>query len=285
MAGYRDFGIRLAAMGGMRRITTTMKLVSAAHLHRAQVALHAAEPYARALHATAVLLRRPAFAGHRLVAPAGQPDRVLLLVLSSNRGLCGAFNLNLARAVRRWLAKMRGQTNVLRASFYGRKGYNLLQHDVESHSAPQPMSDHPGVEDAGRILRACARDFLDGRFAEVYLSGNDYRSSAVQVPVVRRLLPLTLPTESDADEPPELLEPGAQAVFERAALMWAELQLVTALLHSSAGEHAARVLAMENASSNLRSLESELTLLRNRARQAAITTELGEVVGGAEALA
>lgn len=286
MAGYRDYGVRLASLGSMRRVTSTMKLVAAAHLHHAQANLHAAEPYAEAVHALAPLLRHPAFARHRLVAEPKRVEHVLLLVVSSNRGLCGAFNLNLARMVRSWLSQKRSQVKDLRAIFVGRKGHLLLRAEGDVADHIQPMPDSPGADDAARLMSRVAGPFLDGRYDAVYLAGNAFRSTAIQEPVVRRLFPLDLPPRAAQEtEPPDLLEPSAKAVFECLAWQWAELQVILALLHSSVGEHAARVLAMENASGNLRSLESELTLLRNRARQAAITKELSEVVGGAEALA
>ena len=286
MAGYRDYGVRLASLGSMRRVTSTMKLVAAAHLHRAQANLHAAEPYAQAVSALAPLLRRPAFAHHRLVAEPLQVEHALLMVVSSNRGLCGAFNLNLARMVRSWLSRKRSQVAGLRTIFIGRKGHLLLRAENSAAEHYQLMPGTPGADDVARLMSMAVDPFLEGRYDVVYLAGNTFRSTAIQVPVVRRLLPLDLPPVSeDEAEQHVVLEPSAKIVFERLARQWAGLQVMLALLHSAVGEHAARVLAMENASGNLRSLESELTLLRNRARQAAITKELSEVVGGAEALA
>jgi F-type H+-transporting ATPase subunit gamma len=274
-------------MGGMRRVTSTMKMVAASHLHRAQSDLKKSEAYGRELAGLLLDIQQPEHRRHRLMAEPVQAQNGLLVVVTSNRGLCGAFNANVIRAARRWTDTERTRFRILRAAFLGRKGHLGLRKEIEMRGTePFSMTAHPTAAEAMQIASRIGQDFMEGRYDEVHLVFNRFISPMVSRTEVERILPVRLPPRPAGSRPaaPQILEPGSDRLLEQILQQWQIFRLYEAMLHSVTGEHAARVVAMENATSNLRRMESELTLLRNRARQAAITKELAEIVGGAEAL-
>jgi F-type H+-transporting ATPase subunit gamma len=287
MPSYREYNVRLASMGGMRRVTSTMKMVAASHLYRAQAELRRSEAYGSKLARLLQDVRQPEQRGHRLLAEPAGPRNALLLVIASNRGLCGAFNANVARAAKRWIEAEKGRFKILRAAFVGRKGHGMLRRDIEMRGEePLPMAAHPIIADSLRISRGISRDFLSGRYDEVYLVHNRFVSSLVSRTEVTRVLPVGIPPLPAGAHPaaPRLREPDSDLLLEQILLLGFDFSVFEAMLHSVTCEHAARVVAMDNATTNLHRLEAEFTLLRNRARQASITKELAEIVGGAEAL-
>ncbi|MEI8243195.1 MAG: ATP synthase F1 subunit gamma [bacterium] len=287
MPTYREYTARLASMGGMRRVTSTMKMVAASHLHRAQSDLKKSEAYGRELASLLLDIQQPEHRRHRLMAEPVQAQNGLLIVVTSNRGLCGAFNANVIRAARRWTDTERKRFRILRAAFLGRKGHLGLRKDIEMRGTePFPMTAHPTATEAMQIASRIGQDFLEGRYDEVHLVFNRFISPMVSRTEVERILPVRLPPRPAGSRPAasQILDPDSDRLLEQILKQWQIFRIYEAMLHSVTGEHAARVVAMENATSNLRRMESELTLLRNRARQAAITKELAEIVGGAEAL-
>lgn len=278
-------------MSGMRRVTSTMKMVAAAHLHRAQLELKFPEPFAAALWALVPVVARDTFASHRICLPPPERDsRVLLLVISSNRGLCGAFNSAIVREVRRWTKVQRETRNVqIKALYAGQKGYTALWRELTPCMKADDVSAHPQAKEAMSLSKYAMDTFLAQQFDEVWIVSNRFVSSMTQVPRVQRLLPyqerpkIARPDKVPKDTP-YLIEPDDARMLEAISRQWVHLGVYHALLHSVASEHAARVMAMENATVNLRRMEKELLLLRNRARQAAITNELTEIVSGAESL-
>jgi F-type H+-transporting ATPase subunit gamma len=291
MANFREYSARLATMSGMRRVTATMKMVAASHLHRAQTELKLPEPFAAALWALVPVVAREAFAAHRICLPPPERDsRVLLLVISSNRGLCGAFNSAVVREARRWAKLQREARNVqIEALYAGQKGYAALWRELSPCMRATDVSAHPQAKEAMALSKHAMDAFLAKQFDEVWVVGNRFVSSMSHEPRAQRLLPyLERPKiarpEKLPKEAPRLIEPDDARMLEAISRQWVHLGVYHALLHSVASEHAARVMAMENATVNLRRMEKELLLLRNRARQAAITNELTEIVSGAESL-
>ena len=286
MANFREYSTRLAAMSGMRRVTATMKMVAASHLHRAQNELRQPEPFAEILRGLLPVVRGLNIAGHRVcAAPPARGSRILLVVMSAHRGLCGSFNSSVIREVRRWTreqAESRGAR--LEALYAGHKGYAALKAELVPCMTPLAVAAHPTSKETAALSRYAMDGFLAGRYDEVWVASNRFVSTLTQETTVRRLLPFEAKVFVGEGEPPEIIEPGDDRMIAALARQWLHLKVYTCLLHSVASEHAARVMAMENATVNLRRMEKELVLLRNRARQAAITKELTEIVGGAESL-
>jgi F-type H+-transporting ATPase subunit gamma len=290
MANFREYSAKLISMSGMRRVTSTMKMVAASHLHRAQAELHLPEPFAVLLRQLSNLMRLDQFKGHRLCTPAPEQNpRVLLLVMCSDRGLCGAFNSTIIREVRRWLAEQVGTRNAkVKAVYAGQKGYAALWREIEPCMKSVDLTAHPKIE-ATSVLSTFAIDaFMANQYDEVWVAGNKFVSTMTHETTVRRLLPYDLAKLDKIQEsktlPTYIIEPLDNRLIEALMRQWLHYSVYQAQLNRAASEQASRVMAMENATVNLRRMEKELILLRNRARQAAITNELTEIVSGAESL-
>jgi F-type H+-transporting ATPase subunit gamma len=291
MANFREYSSRLASMSGMRRVTATMKMVAASHLHRAQTALRLPEPFAAALWALVPTVKRTAFTEHRIFLPPPEKNsRILLLVISSNRGLCGAFNNSIVREVRRWSQEqLRTRECRIDAIYIGQKGHQMLRRELPPVMKPVSVTAHPHVKETMDLSSHAMDAFLSRQYDEVWVAGVRFVNSMTFTPELRRLLPYQGSIKLGRPEVipevgPNIIEPNDDRMFEAISRQWVHLGVYYALLHSVASEHAARVMAMENATMNLRRMEKELVLLRNRARQAAITNELTEIVSGAESL-
>ena len=290
MANFREYSAKLVAMSGMRRVTSTMKMVAASHLHRAQTELHLPEPFAQQLLFLARIARLPAFQKHRLCRlPPEKNVRILLVVMSSDRGLCGAFNGTVVREVRRWFAEQATERHAqVEAVYMGQKGYAALYREISPCMKTVSLSAHPHIKETAPVSAFATDGFLAGRYDEVWVAGNRFISTMTHQTKIKRILPYdpakaALP-EGVEQRPLGLMEPLDDRLLEAIVRQWVHCCVYVAQLNRAASEQASRVMAMENATINLRRMEKELILQRNRARQAAITNELNEIVGGAETL-
>ncbi len=278
-------------MSGMRRVTATMKMVAASHLHRAQTELHLPEPFAAELWALVPVVKQAAFEKHRVsLPPPEKGSRVLLVVMTSNRGLCGAFNNSVIREVRRWVKEQTAERGIqVDAIYAGQKGYTALWREIPPCMKAVDVAAHPQAKETAAISRHAMDAFLAKQYDEVWIAGNRFVSSMSNETRVQRVLPyqerpkIARP-EKIPEVAPNLIEPNDDRMLEAITRQWVHLGVYFALLNSVASEHAARVMAMENATVNLRRMEKDLILMRNRARQAAITNELTEIVSGADSL-
>ena len=288
MANFREYNAKIRQMQNMRRVTLAMKMLSTTKLARAQEAMARAQAFEREwsglVHMVAGQgsgLRDP------LMKPRAAPESAFVLMVSSDMGLCGGFNNNLNRAVAGWLAEHREKYRILRFSFCGRKGHQFLRDRVEVRSVYEDSVRRPDLRLATRIGREIFETYAEGKYDEVFIARNRYFGPTWQESVVERILPV----DWDAIPPPEgggsrfvLMEPRPEQLLPHLLARHVGHRIFAALLENSSGEHAARMAAMDSASKNIDSLCGAYTLLRNRARQASITTELIEVVSGAEAL-
>ncbi len=291
MPSLREFNERLASMASMRRVTSTMKLVAGSHLHRVQSDLSKPEGFTRSLFSLTELLRQPRFANNPLCQPPPEKgSRILLVVMSADRGLCGGFNTAVVRAVKEFHTKQAEHNPAKIEHLYiGQKAANVLKNEFPSmRHHVLPASSHPTVKDSDRVAKRVMRLFHWHHYDEVWLISNHFINSMTNECQTERLLPNAkppIPKVQAAPMPlPRIIEPNDDYLFESIAYLWIQLSIYYAMLHSATGELAARVMAMENSTMNLNAMEKELKTQRNRARQAAITNELTEIVSGAEAL-
>ena len=272
-----------------------MKLVSAARLRRAQDAIVAARPYANAVaDAVAEVALRAGGSddAHPLLAVRTQ-ERVTLVALTSDRGLAGGFNANVFRAVARLTAERKAApppVKEIRLEVVGKKGRDFFRRRkaVIGHELAGPTAETAGAV-ARELAHIVTHDFEHGATDAVYLVFNEFKSAVQQRIVVSPLLPV-----SGADLPARaasatgaldfVYEPSKAKLLDAMLPMYVQSQIYRGLLESMASEFGARMTAMDNATSNAKEMISSLTLQYNRARQAAITKELMEIVGGAEAL-
>jgi F-type H+-transporting ATPase subunit gamma len=292
MASLKDLRRRIGSVKSTRKITRAMKLVAAARLRRAQESIVRMRPYAWRIGDMCAELARGEDPGAHPLLARRPPKRTLLLVLTSDRGLAGAFNSNINKAAARWLEQHRAAREHVELHVVGKKGRDYWKRRAEVPIGKLHTDVIPDVtlDKASRIGRELVAAYLDGAFDEVLVVYNEFKSAILQSAVVEQLLPID-PREHDVTEvvlqPPSadtLFEPSRAEVLDELLPMHVNVQIYRALLESVASEMGARMTAMENATKNAGELINKLTLQYNRARQAAITTELTEIVSGAEAL-
>jgi F-type H+-transporting ATPase subunit gamma len=284
MANLRDIKRRISSVKSTQKITKAMKMVAASKLRRAQAAITQARPYALRMRALVdALAQRSDFEEHPLLK-SGDPDTIAVIVITSDKGLCGGFNANI---VNRALATIREQFKGKNVELIvaGRKGLEALKRrPVTIRHNYTSMADQPAAL-AKSIVQDVYREFAQGKFGEVYCAYNEFKSAVQQSVTIERLLPLTAEAPSaDAHPLDYLYEPSAEAIFNALLTRDLEVQMHRILLESTASELGARMTAMDAATRNAGEVIGKLTLQYNRARQNAITTELIEVISGAEAL-
>jgi F-type H+-transporting ATPase subunit gamma len=283
MASLKIIRKRISSVKSTQKITKAMKMVSAAKLRRAQEAATAARPYAEKL--TALLhnvAARVSDSTHPLLQTREERSIHALLV-TADRGLCGGYNTNLIRKAEA-LVQERGRDHV-RFTIVGRRGFDYFKkRDVTIVDKHINLFGGPGDALARSIAEQLAREFADGTTDGVYLIYSRFRSALVQIPTVEQLLPITTEPATGADAIDYLYEPNAADLLDRLLRQYVTVLIHRAFLEATASEHGARMTAMESATSNASDMIDSLTLAMNRARQATITKELMEIVGGAEAL-
>lgn len=276
---------RISSVKSTQQITKAMKMVAAAKLRRAQEAAVQARPYSSKLEGmVSHLLQRVDSAAHPLMRIPETSERCLVIVVSSDRGLCGGYNANLMREVDEWVDPQEGEFTF---TTIGSKGLDHLKRHERAIEGSNAM---PTAEDAGPIAREIARTaqraYLAGEVDRVVIAYSAFKSTMTQVPTVEQLLPLQHHDEPERhDEGHEyVFEPNPTEIIGYLLPRLVEVRVLHALLEAGASELASRMTAMDSATRNASEMIDRLTLQMNRARQAQITTELMEIISGAEAL-
>jgi F-type H+-transporting ATPase subunit gamma len=284
----RDIRTRIGSVKNTRQITKAMKMVSAAKLRRAQEAVMRARPYATLLEQALARVASRAAADDQASHPllATRPVRVAeLVLLTSDRGLAGAFNSNVIRRSQRFLTETSDQYERVDVSILGRKARDFFR---ARHTAVR--KDYGGVhqlasyEKAAELSAELSQRFLSGEVDAVFLAYNEFKSAIAQTVVVKQLLPIVTTGEANAGGYDFIYEPSRGELLAELVPKHLAIQVWRALLDSAASEHGARMTAMAAATTNAEDMIAALTLQYNRARQAYVTKELMEIVSGAEAL-
>ena len=279
-----DLRRRIRSTKNTQQITKAMKMVSAAKLRRAQERMMAARPYSAALREVlASLAARVDLASHPLLATREEEKKVLLLVVTADRGLAGAFNANIIRAAQNAI-KDNGWEHVellpigrKAIDFFKRRSTPIRRQGAHVYQALS-------LETAREIAQALTDDFVTGEFDAVYVLYNEFKSVMAQRVTLMRLLPLERPVvDENAPSIDYIYEPGPEQILSDLLPKHIEFQLYRVLLESAAAEQGARMTAMESATKNASEMISHLTLTYNRIRQASITKEIIEIVSGAAA--
>jgi F-type H+-transporting ATPase subunit gamma len=279
-----DLRRRIRSVKNTQQITKAMKMVAAAKLRRAQERMQAARPYAAGLRQVlASLSTRVDLAVHPLLAEREQENKILLLVVTADRGLCGAFNTNVIRAAQNAIAE-RGWQEV-HVLPIGRKAFDFYKRrTLPIRRQPVHVYQALSLETARDIATGLIEDFVSGEFDAVYVVYNEFKSIIAQRVVVEPLLPLERTWATDGAPPIDYLyEPSPEQILSDLLPKHIEFQLYRLLLESAAAEQGARMTAMESATKNASDMISHLTLTYNRIRQASITKEIIEIVSGAAA--
>jgi F-type H+-transporting ATPase subunit gamma len=262
-----------------------MKMVSAAKLRRAEEAIKAARPFSEKMREVLMSLASRANPSAHPMLEVRPVQKALLILITADRGLCGAFNTNLNRRAEAFVKEMKAKSIQVDLINVGRKGNDYFRRrQVEIAEKFVNVMNQVSFELAGQVINAAAEKFNLGDYQEVYLLYNSFRTAVTQIVTFRRLLPIK-PEQDDAPRDREYLyEPSEEELLEGILPRYIQVQVFTGLLDSVASEHGARMTAMEAATTNAEEMIYKLTLKHNRLRQESITTELMEIVGGAEAL-
>ncbi len=286
MATLRDIRRRIRSVEGTQKITRAMKLVAAVKLRRAQERILAARPYAYKMQEVLSSLALRSDPERHPLLKRRETGKKLLMVISADRGLCGAFNSNI---IRRSLEILRGTKEVTFSMItVGRKVreyYRRRRDEFQIHSEHAGFFDLLAYEHAAEIGEELVRAYVEEDYDEVILVDNEFKSPTVQRVVAERLLPVEpMPLPPETAPVGFIYEPSPSIVLERLLPKHVETQVYRALMESLASEYGARMTAMDAATKNAEDMIELLTIQYNKARQERITKELMDIVGGAEAL-
>lgn len=289
MPNIKEYNVKLNRLKSTKKMTKTMKLVSMSKLYWSQTAERKAKLYAESL--TGLIGRLAATShstGHPLLTPRPKAARALILVITADRGLCGAFNNNLIREVNAWLKTHRKLYQTIEMSFCGKRGHLAFKQTAAVKTVYQNTIAKPNFASAGKIGAELIAAFSSGEYDEIHLAYNRYVSPLTQTPLFERILPIKkrpFHAGQHGLAVDTIFEPRPNELLDFLIPRYLYFRIYYALLENSAGEHGARMTAMESATKNAETMISRNTLLRNRARQSGITNELLEIIAGAEALA
>lgn len=277
---------RIASISNTRQITKAMELVSASKLRKAQAYAAKSRDYQDMAYS---LLRRLSAMNEIDQTPLFKKRAVknrLYVVITSNTGLAGAYNANVLKLLTQGLKEDRSEKVKSHVIAVGSKGAQFVRrlHDVELAAFYPPFGDEPTANDIRPILNTVVSKYADEEIDDVRIVYTVFKSNLVQEANNMQLLPAPVPTDEEPDVPISNFEPDAETVVNEVTTRLIEAQLWQAVLESAASEHAMRMMATKNATDNANDLIDDYTLELNTARQAAITQELAEITGGAEAL-
>ncbi|MDZ7588373.1 MAG: F0F1 ATP synthase subunit gamma [Parasphingorhabdus sp.] len=292
MASLKELKNRIGSVKSTQKITKAKKMVAAAKLRRAQAAAEAARPYALRLEQVMANLASKVTVtdtSSKLLAGTGKDDVHLLVVLTSDRGLAGAFNANIIKAARLKATELEGKGKTVRFYLAGRKGravINRFYPDQVLKYFDTTGVKAPGFSRAPAIAADLTVMVEDGKFDIAHLFYSKFKSALLQEPTEQQVIPVRIDPNADASATPSATEyePDEEEILEALLPRNLTTQIFGALLENNASEQGASMTAMDNATRNAGDLIRKLTIQYNRSRQAAITTELIEIIAGAEAL-
>jgi F-type H+-transporting ATPase subunit gamma len=294
MAGGKERVLRrrIKSVQSTKKITKAMELISASRIAKAQARVAAARPYSEQI---TEVIRNLAAAGAGGSSPLLQPrtdvKKIAVVVISGDRGLAGAYNSNILRTAERQIAQIRNEGKEYGLVAVGRKALGYFRfRGYKIDESFTGFSDQPTYENARAVAQFVTAQFESGEYDQVELAYTQFLSVGTQRAVVKRFMPLdaeaiTEASQGDGPKADYEFEPSPSEILDRLLPRYAEARLFAAMLESAASEHAARQRAMKSATDNAEELITKLTRVMNRARQDSITTEIMEIVGGAEALA
>ncbi|MBP7174098.1 MAG: ATP synthase F1 subunit gamma [Cloacibacterium sp.] len=283
MANLKEIRGRITSISSTMQITSAMKMVSAAKLKKAQDAITMLRPYSEKLQE---LIQKVSTGSSENVSDFAQKrevKKVLFVAITSNRGLAGAFNSSVIKELNANCLKQKDiEIEVLTI---GKKVYDAVRRSRKVYDNQSAIFDSMSFEAISKITNALMRDFKAAEFDEVHLIYNKFINAATQQVITEQLLPISMPEqEEETEETDYIFEPDKKTILETLIPKSIKTQVYKAVLDSIASEHGARMTAMHKATDNANALKNELVIFYNKARQAAITNEILEIVSGAEAL-
>ncbi|MES1981216.1 MAG: F0F1 ATP synthase subunit gamma [Pseudomonadota bacterium] len=288
MAGSKEIRTKIKSVENTRKITRAMEMVAASKMRKAQERMRAARPYAEKIRQVAAHLARanPEYK-HPFLIKRPNTKNVGVIIVTSDKGLCGGLNTNILRLVVSQMKEWESQGQAVNVCAIGNKGFSFMSRigaDVRSHQIG--LGDTPHIENLIGAIKVILDSYIAGEIDTVYLSFNHFINTMKQEPTLQQLLPLIADTEETEAGPTwdYIYEPDAKTVLDQLLLRYIESLVYNAVTENQASEQSARMVAMKAASDNAKSVIGELKLIYNKARQAAITKEISEIVGGAAAV-
>lgn len=286
MATLRVIRRRIKSIQSISQVTRAMEMIAASKMRRAQLATLASRAYAeKAAEILSYVAAQPGRSKtlHPLLEERTQVKNIQIILMTADRGLCGAFNVNIIRKANDFIAEQKKPTKLIAIGKRGREFAVRYGKDLTAEFSG--MSEKPTVGQIGPIANIAIEEFVSGKVDEVYLAYTDFENVLRQHPTIRRLLPIQAPAEEHRGSGAVYLyEPDPEALLSSVLPRFTELLIYQALLESVASEWSARMLAMRNATDNAHDLIESYTLAMNKARQSSITKEMLDIAGGAEAL-
>jgi F-type H+-transporting ATPase subunit gamma len=288
MAGSKEIRTKIKSVENTRKITRAMEMVAASKMRKAQERMRAARPYAEKIRQVAAHLSRanPEYK-HPFLVKRETIKNVGVIIITSDKGLCGGLNTNILRLVVGRMKEWEGQGQGINVCAIGNKGFGFMSRigaNVKSHLIG--LGDTPHIEKLIGAVKVMLDSYVAGEIDAVYLSYNGFVNTMKQEPTIEQVLPLTgesLETTNGVAWD-YIYEPDAKAVVDELLVRYVESLVYSAVTENQASEQSARMVAMKAASDNAKSVIGELKLVYNKARQAAITKEISEIVGGAAAV-
>lgn len=292
MASLKDIRARIDSTRNTQQITKAMKLVSAAKLRKAQMQIQNMRPYAQNLLKVIANIAVTERVSHPLLSQGEEIKKVLLVVVSSDRGLCGGFNAQVIRFTDQYLKQNKAQYEQVDTIFIGRRALDFFaRRGVQPIEAILKLDKDISYQLASGVAEKLMKKYLDGEYQEIRLIYNEFKSAISQKVVCETLLPVDLSKQSlsgsestSAFSTDMIFEPSPEVMIDELLVKHFSMQVYRCMAESVASEHGARMSAMENATNNAKEVLAKLTLTYNKLRQEKITTELIEIVSGAEAL-
>ncbi|TVR30240.1 MAG: ATP synthase F1 subunit gamma [Balneolaceae bacterium] len=295
MANLRDIRNRISSIENTQQITKAMKMVAAAKLRKAQQKMVATRPYAKKMQSVVGRLVSGAGTDNIVMRQPEETKAVLMIVVGSDKGLCGGFNNNLFKEVEKFIAEELDRFNkegTLHLITIGRKAEAYFKkrnyHVVDTNTG---FFDNLNYEDTSEIMSAAIEKFAESTYDKVLIAFNEFKTVITQNRLIEEVLPINSQKLAELDDNKDnnqvidyIYEPDAQTILDEILPVHLKMQLWRAVLESNASEQGARMAAMDNATENAKELRDELKLKYNQARQSAITTEISEIVSGAAAL-
>ncbi|MFS0836240.1 ATP synthase F1 subunit gamma [Paenibacillus sp. 1P03SA] len=283
--GIREIKRQIKSKQSSMQITKAMEMVAASKLKRAQTNAEASRPYADKIREVVFSVAAGSKGVQHPMLQVRKVKRTGYLVLTSDRGLAGGFNANVLRKALNAIRERHKSTDEYAVFVVGRKGRDFFKRrNIPVFDEVTGLSDSPTFADIKQLASSAVQNFIDGNYDELYVYYNQFHNAITQTPVEKKLLPLEQPESGSSAVSSYEYEPSAEGVLEVLLPKYAETVIFSAVLESKASEFGARMTAMGSATKNATKMIAELTLSYNRARQAAITQEISEIVAGANAL-
>ena len=287
MAGGKEITTKIRSIENTRKVTSALEMVSASKIRKSQALMNATRPYARMMRRVMGHMSKanPEYR-HPFTIEREEIKKVGYIIVSTDRGLCGGLNTNLFKLVLNDIGQWQGKGAQISLVTLGKKAsafFKNLKVEIAAHASG--LGEKPQIEDLIGSIKVMLDAYREGTLDRLYIVYNDFVNTMTQKPTMERLLPLPATDDEEIrDIWDYIYEPDAESLLDTVLVRYIESLVYQSVLENLASEHAARMIAMKNATDNAGELIDDLTLIFNKARQAAITQEISEIVGGAAAV-